>query len=160
MTETTLETEIDPVRYRAAPRPRAAAGVVAQRPRADRVIDAFLVAWHEYRRGWSLSRGYSNSDSTCQDYRAPTHWDWKNGASQERVEDEIMRGVDRAMGRIPNVPSRWRAALEFEARNLATGAKVWTSEGLPDDPAELEVLRLEARNMLMRELQREGVVSV
>jgi hypothetical protein len=149
----------DRVRATAAPRARA---LPALRPAAAGVeakIDGLLVAWHVWRSGYTLSSGYRGSDATCQDYRAPTHWDWKNGASQERVEDQIMRGVDRAIARIPNTPHRWRTAIEFEARDLSCGAKVWSTEVLPKDPAELAVLRIEARNRLVLELRREGVLT-
>ena len=148
---------INPLRFsaeptrRAPPRP-AASGI-------DAKIDGLLVAWHVWRSGYALTAGYRGSDSTCQDYRAPTHWDWKNGASQERVEDQIMRGVDRAIARIPNMPHRWRTVIEFEARNLSLGAAVWSSPVLPRDPAERDVLRIEARNRLVLELRREGVLT-
>lgn len=133
-----------------------------QRPQAsalDQRIDGLLIAWHEWRTGYRLGRGYSGSDSTCQDYRAPTHWDWKNGAAQERAEDQMMRGVDRAIERVPNDPRRWRQAVEIEARNLHSGASVWSSPAMPSDPAELEVLRIEARTRLLLELQREGTLT-
>jgi hypothetical protein len=159
MEETTLDP-VNPLRYTVEPRRRTPIdSAKAAQSKTDQFVDGLLISWFEWRRGYRLSKGYRSSDSTCQDYRAPGHYDWKNGASQERVENEIMRGVDRAISRVPNEPDRWATALEFEAMNLATGASVWSSKGLPADPRELEVLRLEARNKLMRELQREGVMS-
>jgi hypothetical protein len=125
----------------------------------DMRIDGLLSAWHAWRSGYRLGRGYKGSDSTCQDYRAPTHWDWKNGAAQDRAEDQMMRGVDRSIERIPNDPQRWRTAIEVEARNLHCDAAVWSSPALPSDRTELEILRMEARNHLLRELQREGVLT-
>jgi hypothetical protein len=146
------------VRFSAEPASRVRASRAQPSP-LDQRIDGLLLAWHEWRSGYRLGRGYSGSDSTCQDYRAPTHWDWKNGAAQDRAEEEIMRGVGRAIERVPNDPRRWRHAIEIEARNLFAGASVWSSPALPDDPAELEVLRIEARTRLMIELQREGVLT-
>lgn len=125
----------------------------------DHLIDDLLSRWYEYRRGYRLARGYSGAGLTCRNYNTPTHWDWRNGAEDERAEKERMRGVDRAVERIPNEPRRWRTAIEFEAMNLHSGAAVWVSPMLPRDRAELEVLRLEARVHLLRQLQREGVVT-
>lgn len=125
----------------------------------DQRINGLLIAWHEWRAGYSLGCGYSGSDATCRDFRAPTHWDWRNGAMEARAEDQIMRGVDRAIDRVPNTPRRWQTVIQFEARDLHSGARVWSSPMLPRDQAELEVLRIEARNRLLRELQREGVLT-
>jgi hypothetical protein len=125
----------------------------------DWTVDDLLIRWHHWRSCYKAIRGFSASDASCQDHSSNTHWDWWNGAADERAEDERMRGVDRAIERIPNTPRRWLTAIEFEARNLSCGARVWSSPVLPKDPAELDVLRMEARNKLMSEFRREGVLT-
>lgn len=125
----------------------------------DGKLNRLLACWYEWTLGYSHTRGYSGSDSTCRDYNTPTHWDWRNGAEDERADQERMRGVDAAIKRLPNEPERWRTCIEYEAMNLHSGAAVWTSKRLPQNAGELQVLRLEARNMLLRQLQREGVIT-
>lgn len=125
----------------------------------DRRIDELLILWHRHRAGYRMASGYSGSDSTCRDYRTPTHWDWQNGATDARADAITAKGVEEAAALVPNTPKRWNTALAFEARNLASGASVWTSPVLPRDPEELAILVLEARNMLARELIRAGVLG-
>ena len=73
-----------------------------------------------------------------------------------------MEGFDAACERI----RRWDVlnntvyytALQFEARNLAVRHQVWSSPRLPKDRAEREALITEARNKLLRELEKDGVL--
>lgn len=124
----------------------------------DGKLNRLLSCWYEWTQAYRHTRGYSGSDSTCRDYSTPTHWDWRNGAEDERADQERMRGVDTAIKHVPNEPRKWRLALEFNAMNLHSEAAVWSSPCLPRGP-ELEVLTLEARNMLLRELREEGVMT-
>ena len=70
-----------------------------------------------------------------------------------------MRAVDYAVERIPNTPMPWCTCLQVHARNLYTGRVVWMSPRLPQEKGELELLLLEARNMLARRLLDVGVIS-
>ena len=135
----------------------------AERERArldaiDGKLNRLLACWYEWVRSYTHTRGYNAVDSTCRDFSTPTHWDWHNGAEDERAEQERMRGVDRAIKKVPNTPRPWRLALEFQAMNLYSESEVWSSPRLPKGE-ELAVLRLEARNMLLRELQAAGVMT-
>lgn len=124
----------------------------------DGKLNRLLACWYEWTQGYRHTRGYSGSDATCRDYSTPTHWDWRNGAEDERADQERMRGVDRAIKRVPNEPRKWRLVLEIQAMNLHSEAAVWSSDRLPKGD-ELPVLLLEARNMLLRSLQEEGVMT-
>lgn len=125
----------------------------------DNRLDDLLVMWHRYRAGYSVGRGFSGRDATCRDFQTPTHWDWRNGALDGRVDAVIAKGVSDAVDTIPNAPRRWNTALAFEARNLASRAAVWSSPVLPKDKEELAVLVLEARTMLLDRLRRDGVLT-
>lgn len=125
----------------------------------DFVVNDLLATWYAWRRQYKMTRGYAGRDSTCRDYRAPGHWDWRNGAAEARADDLVVKAVDRAVERIPNTPERWNTAIQFEAMNLHSGAAVWTSPMLPRNKAERDVLVLEARNMLLVELRKEGVIG-
>ena len=122
-------------------------------------IDELLEAWHRHRSSWALAKGYSNTDATCRDFRTPGHWDWRNGAEDARADRIEVDAVDAAMDQVPNAPRRWRTALEFHARNLVTGAAVWRSPVLPQEPAEREVLLLEAKNKLVTALYKAGTLT-
>jgi hypothetical protein len=122
-------------------------------------LDSLLAAWFTWRQSFKLTRGYSGQDATCRDYRSPGHWDWKNGAADARAEELQVEAVDVAVDKIPNSPQRWNTALQFEARNLVSGAAVWSSPMLPQEFEEREVLVREARNMLLKELRRVGVMT-
>lgn len=124
----------------------------------DQQLDALLVAWHEWVKGYTFTRGYTR-DRTTADYRAPAYMDWWNGAADERAEELQVQAVDEAIQSIPNEPHRWRTALEFNARNLAQGITVWYSPLLPPTRAERDVLLLEARNRLMLQLRSKGVMG-
>lgn len=122
----------------------------------DFVLDDLLQRWFKWQQGYEYGRGYASSDATCRGYSTPTHWDWQNGAEDERAEEQQMRGVDKAIGKVPNDPYPWNTCLHFEARNLASQAQVWSSMRLPAG-AELDVLRQEARNMLATQLRLAGL---
>jgi hypothetical protein len=121
-------------------------------------LDRLLAEWFQWRQGYRFTRGYAGQDATCRDYRTPGHWDWKNGAAADRADELQVKAMDAAIERVPNLPKRWNTAIQFEARNLVSGAAVWTSPVLPRGD-ELEVLVLEARNLLLLELRREGIIT-
>jgi hypothetical protein len=124
----------------------------------DALLDDWLSRWHEFSSGYRMTRGYSGSDATCRDHRTPTHWDWQNGAEEDRGMKEEMKAFDKAIRRVPNHPERWFTCLAFEARNLASAAAVWKSPYLPIGE-ELAVLRIEARTKLIEELSRDGIIG-
>lgn len=133
---------------------------VKQEMTLDMLLNALLIEWFEHFRGYTLSGPGHRSDSiSTQDYRTPTHHDWKNGAADERADDLQVRAVDAAINRVPNTPERWRTALEFNARNLHQRYSVWNSPLLPATKAEREVLLLEARNKFAMELRKNGVIG-
>lgn len=122
----------------------------------DTILNDLLVRWHRHSKGYQLGKGYPSSDTACRGHRASRQYDDSNGALDSALEDTIMEGFDAAIGR---VPQPWNTALQFQARNMATGHAVWTSPRLPADPMERGVLLMEARNKLLRELSRDGVLN-
>lgn len=149
---------LNPLRFSAAPRKREQVARQAVHPH-DAELNDLLSRWHEYRHGYRAARGHSGSNAACRDAGSGSAWDWINGAEEARAEQQIMRGVDAAVERVPDEPRHWRTAIHFEARNLHSGAAVWLSPHLPQNRAEREVLVMEARNRLMLELRKEGVMT-
>lgn len=147
----------NPLRFSASPRVRepSARETIAQH---DAELNDLLSRWHDYRNGYKHTRGH-RSDAVFRDAGSGSAWDWLNGAEDARAEQQIMRGVDAAVERVPDEPRHWRTAIHFEARNQYLGVSVWTSLRLPQNRAEREVLVLEARNRLLLELRSGGVMT-
>ena len=119
------------------------------------VLSGMLADWHNYSRHTSEKHGFAGKAAGFGQSRSNSQYDWQNGVEDEMVDRRIMQGFDAAIQR---VPQPWFTALQFEARNLAVRYQVWSSPRLPTNRAEREVLILEARNRLLRELARDGVL--
>lgn len=119
------------------------------------VLSGLLADWHKYSTHTHQRGGYPGKAAGFGQSRSNSQYDWQTGVESDLVDKRIMQGFDAAAQR---VPQPWLTALQFEARNLAVRYQVWASPRLPQDPAELEVLILEARNRLLRELARDGVL--
>ena len=124
----------------------------------DAITDDLLARWHHWRRGYSEGVGYASTSSMFRDTPPGRSMYGRDADAEDQVERAIMAGVDAAVERVPNEPTPWRLCLQFEARNLATGARVWSSARLPTGDA-LAIVRIEARTQLLRELHRRGLVG-
>lgn len=122
----------------------------------DTLLNDLLTRHHRWSQKYRFGKGYPSSDSACRGARASRQYDDANGALDDDLEDTIMEAFDCALNRIeqPHL-----TALQFLGRNMAVGYYVWTSPRLPADPRERGVLVLEARNKLLKELSRDGVLS-
>lgn len=119
------------------------------------VLSGMLADWHRYCLHSAHKYGYAGKAAGFGQSRSNSQYDWQNGVEDEMVDRRIMEGFDAAINR---VEQPWFTALQFEAKNLAVGYVVWVSPRLPVDREEREVLILEARNRLLRELARDGVL--
>ena len=119
------------------------------------VLSGLLADWHIWSTHTADRAGLPGRAAGFGQSRSNSQYDWFNGVESEMVDKRIMQGFDAAIQR---VPQPWLTALQFEARNLAVRYQVWTSPRLPADREERELLILEARNMLLRELARDGVL--
>lgn len=125
----------------------------------DTLLDALLIEWYEFQRGYMMTRGFTRDQRTTGNYRTPGHMDWANGATDARADALQVAAVEQAIHRIPNEPERWRTALEFNARNLYYRISVWYSPVLPPTKEARDLLLLEARNKLALELFSRGVIG-
>lgn len=128
------------------------------------VLSGMLADWHRYCQHTSEKHGFAGKAAGFGQSRSNSQYDWQNGVEDEMVDRRIMQGFDAACERIREDglkdggrPELY-VALQFEARNLAVRYQVWASPRLPTNRAEREVLILEARNRLLRELARDGVL--
>lgn len=119
------------------------------------VLSGMLADWHIYCQHTADRAGYAGRAAGFGQHRSNSQYDWENGVESELVDKRIMQGFDASIQRIPQP---WFTALQFEARNLAVRYQVWTSPRLPKDREAREVLILEARNRLLKELAKDGVL--
>lgn len=119
------------------------------------ILSGMLADWHRWSTHTHHRGGFAGKAAGFGQSRSNSQFDWENGLESEMVDKRIMQGFDNAIQR---VPQPWHTALQFEAKNLAVRYQVWTSPRLPKDPQEREVLVLEARVKLLRELAKDGVL--
>ena len=122
----------------------------------DNLLNSLLAEWHRWGTRCSMGKGYPSANPSCREARVSRQYDDCNGALDDALDDSVMVAFDAAAYR---VPQPWLTALQVQARNAATGVAVWRSPRLPLDVMERAVLTLEARNKLMRELAKDGVLS-
>lgn len=122
-------------------------------------VDALLIHWQRFADSYDIARGYGQASPMFRDTKSNwSPYDRDNGVVDQQAEQALARAVGHALFRVPNAPHMWRTVLMFEARTLSGGFQVWNSPRLPHG-YEYEVLRLEARNKLLIELQREGCIG-
>jgi hypothetical protein len=119
-------------------------------------MDDLLSRWHHWLHPLTVSRGHSSSAAGAELYRASRQYDDENGALDDAIEHRVMQGVQGCHERLEHPHS---TAITIEARNLHLGLAVFRSPRLPDDPAALAALRVEARRRMLLQLLRAGLVD-
>jgi hypothetical protein len=118
------------------------------------ILSGMLADWHHYCQHTAHKHGFAGKAAGFGQARSNSQYDWANNIESDLVDKRIMEGFDAAINR---VPQPWFTALQFDAKEQAVGYAVWSSPRLPSGE-ELEVMILEARNRLLRELARDGVL--
>jgi hypothetical protein len=125
----------------------------------DFILDDLLALWHRFADNYTETKGYARASPMFRDTKSNwSPYDRDNNVPEQEAEATLARAIGAALFRVPNTPQLWRSVLMFEARTLACGYRVWSSVRLPSGE-EYQVLRLEARNKLLVELRRDGVVG-
>lgn len=118
------------------------------------VLSAMLADWHYYCQHTAQRSGLPGRAPGFGSVQSSWQYDYGNNVDGDEIDKRIMQGFDAAVSR---VPQPWYTALQFEAKNCAVGYVVWASPRLPTGEA-LEIMVLEARNKLLRELAKDGVL--
>lgn len=118
------------------------------------VLSGMLADWHYFCQHTQQRSGLPGRAAGFGESRSNSQYDWQNNIESDMVDKRIMQGFDAAATRIPQP---WYTALQFEAKNCAVGYAVWSSPRLPKGE-ELAVMVLEARNRLIKELAKDGVL--
>ncbi len=118
------------------------------------LLDSLLSEWHRWAQGFSPVAGHGTS-AMFTGVRSSRQWDSQDDANDGGLHNTQMKAIDFNVGELCDV---YRTALQFNARNLATGRAVWTSPRLPTDlETRAQVLGL-ARSALIARLRDAGVV--
>ena len=128
----------------------------------QQLLSSMLADWHIWSHHTHARSGYPGKAAGFGQSKSNSQYDWEAGVESDLVDKRIMEGFDGAAERIRrgdiDAGTVFYVALCFEARNLAVRYQVWSSPRLPENRAEREVLILEARNRLLKELARDGVL--
>lgn len=124
------------------------------RNESDHILADLLTSWHKWAAGWAGVAAYG-SCAMFTAVRSSRQWDSANDVVDGDLHNSQMQAIDFHVGELSPVH---RTAIQIRARNLATGASVWSSLRLPQDPEERAVVMLEAMNALTKRLYAAGVV--
>lgn len=120
----------------------------------DEILNDLLGRWHRWCIHTPPNTGFYKENPSCKLYRTSRQHDDINGALDSDAENSVMQAVDYAIDRMEQP---YKTAVEFNARNLATGTSVWRSPRLPADDIERAHLVMHARAKLLLMLEEDGV---
>lgn len=117
-------------------------------------LDDILIRWHFWSASEKYGTGWAPESSYCRMYRTSRQYDDTNGSLDASIESRLMQGIDNV---IQQFDRHTIVALSVDARNLATGCKVWVSQALPVDQEQLATLFAQARLDLQEALEGAGL---
>lgn len=120
----------------------------------QQLLDNLLAEWHRWAKGFQIVSAHKSS-AMFQGVRSSRQWDTENEVIDGTLHDQTMRAFDFNVNELEPV---YRTALQFQARNLATGKSVWSSPRLPDDLESRAQLLGLARVALLNRLTVAGIV--
>lgn len=121
----------------------------------DEDVNDLLVRWHQWAAGYEFAHGYASQSAMFRQTRSSRQYDDANGSLDAHVDAVLMEAVDAVAS---DVPQPHYTALAMFARNLSTGAQVWSSPRLPSDPIKRTQLVAEARKMFSDGLAKAGLI--
>jgi len=121
---------------------------------ARELLDSLLGDWHKWSQGFQVVAGHGTS-AMFTGVRSSRQWDNQDEVNDGGLHNAQMKAVDFNVGELSPT---YRTALQFNARNIATGRSVWTSPRLPTDLATRAQLLGLARSALLARLQDAGVI--
>lgn len=128
----------------------------------DSILKDLLADWHRWMAATPINGSDRLDDPTFRDVKSGRCWDSADEIIEADLKSDTMKTIDfcvagdaRGQG---GLDEPYRAAIYTVARNQCTGYSVWRNPRLPADPAERNVVVLEAKNMLIRKLLVAGVM--
>ncbi len=120
----------------------------------DQILDDLLSRWHAWAKGYNPVRQCS-ADPMFRNARSAKGYDTTADLVADEVESGQLEAVDF---HVSEMQDPHRSAIYCYAKNLYTGASVWGSPRLPQDPIERGIVVMEAKNQLTRRLINAGVM--
>jgi len=114
-------------------------------------LSDLLSRWHCWAAGHVYAAGFASVNAACRMARASRQYDDENGSIDAQIDVSLLEAVD---AQIEEIPQPWRTALQVQARNLATGAQVWSSPRLPSNEQARRAVLVEARRQFAARLAR------
>lgn len=118
------------------------------------ILDGLLAAWHQWQKIPHV-RGFPSRSLVTGEYIVSRQYDTENGALDAALEHRTMKTLDF---QVSQMAEPHKSAIYANARALVVGAAVFSSPRLPIDRAERLIVISDARSMLIRRLQRAGVL--
>ena len=120
----------------------------------DDILNSLLADWH----CWCSNFRHVAQSGSCAmftDVKSSRQWQDSDELHDNAKHNSTMKAIDFHVNELE--PTQ-RTALQIKARNLVTGANVWTSARLPLDPGARALILMAAKNALMARLSAAGVV--
>jgi hypothetical protein len=117
------------------------------------LLSDLLRQWHKWACGYKHVGGINSSPMFR--YATASRGYEGDDAIDSAIDSATCEAVDFQVMEMAPVH---RTILQLQARNLVSGASVWSSPRLPADPEERAVILMEARNALMKRLIFCGVI--
>ena len=115
-------------------------------------LNSLLCDWHRWANGFMPVAAYGKAP--MWEHANPSRqWDSSSDVLDGSLHNSLMNSLDFE---IDQLKPPHRTALEFQARNLSTGANVWRSPRLPYDLTARTLLLTEARRLLLVRLGLAG----
>ena len=118
------------------------------------ILDDILGRWHAWAKGFSVVP-VCGADPMFRDVRSRGGWDSADDIMELEINSKIMKSVDF---HVTELKDPYRSAIYAVARNLHTGAAVWSSPRLPADPLARGLIVVEAKRQLTKRLMVAGVL--
>lgn len=122
---------------------------------SDAILDDLLIRWHQWRQGYTPSRGFNDRSLVTGDYQISRQYDDANGALDDAIETTVMRQVEFEISELPPLE---HIAICVLARALVVGSMVFMSPRLPADRHERDELMRRSRTLLTARLLSAGVM--
>lgn len=119
------------------------------------VLDGLLADWHRHSSGYNPMKEPSES-MMFRGSKSGRGWQETNEVNECESHGSTMETIDF---QISEMRDPHRTAIHINARNCATGRKVWTSARLPTDPMQCARVVSEARAIISDRLTNAGVLD-
>ena len=121
----------------------------------ETLLDDLLVLWHHSCMHYRVTRGWASRSAGMGQYRASRQYDDTNGALDEQLTGVTIKAVEF---QVSEMAEPFKSAIHANAKNLASGCRVWSSPRLPESAMERTALISQARSMLLNRLHGAGVL--